>query len=98
MSTLRHDRVMVGKNMTFDEYFADTVGRVGELGKQSGSLRDTNNQTMKELKDMRQSVAGVNMNEELADMLRFQHGFNAASRFITTINSMLDTIINRMGV
>jgi len=98
ISNLRYDRVMVGKNMTFDEYFADTVGRVGALGEQSGELRETHNQTMKDLKELRQSVAGVNINEELADMLRFQHGFNAAARFITTVNSMLDTIINRMGV
>jgi flagellar hook-associated protein 1 FlgK len=98
ISALRHNRVMVGKNMTFDEYFADTVGRVGAMGERSGSLRETNNITMKELKEQRQSVAGVNINEELADMLRYQHGFNAASRFITTINAMLDTIINRMGV
>jgi flagellar hook-associated protein 1 FlgK len=98
ISALRHNRVMIGKNMTFDEYFADTVGRVGALGEQSGTQRETNNITMKELKEQRQSVAGVNINEELADMLRYQHGFNAASRFITTINAMLDTIINRMGV
>ena len=98
LSNLRYDRVMVGKNMTFTEYFADTVGRVGALGEQSGYLKETHNKTMKELKDLRQSVAGVNINEEMADMLRYQHGFNAAARFITTINSMLDTIINRMGV
>jgi flagellar hook-associated protein 1 FlgK len=98
VANLRYDRVMVGKHMTFDEYFADTVGRVGALGEQSGKQRETHNQTMKELKEMRQSVAGVNINEELADMLRYQHGFNAAARFITIVNSMLDTIINRMGV
>jgi len=98
ISALRHNRVMVGKNMTFDEYFADTVGRIGALGERSGSQREDLNLTMKELKEQRQSVAGVNINEELADMLRYQHGFNAASRFITTINAMLDTIINRMGV
>jgi flagellar hook-associated protein 1 FlgK len=98
MANLRHDRVMVGKNMTFTEYFADTVGRVGALGEQSGYERETHNKTMKNLQELRQSVAGVNINEELADMLRYQHGFNAAARFITTVNSMLDTLINRMGV
>jgi len=98
ISNLRYDRVMVGKNMTFTEYFADAVGRVGELGKQSQEQKETHNLTMKDLIERRQSVSGVNVNEELADMLRFQHGFNAAARFITTINSMLDTIINRMGV
>jgi flagellar hook-associated protein 1 FlgK len=98
ISNLRYDKVMVGKNMTIDEYFADTVARVGAMGEQSRDLKETNNQTMKDLIEQRQSVAGVNINEELTDMLRYMHGFNAASRFITTINSMLDTIINRMGV
>ena len=98
MSNLRYDRVMVGKNMTFTEYFADTVGRVGALGKESGTEKETHNLTMKNLQELRQSVAGVNLNEEMADMLRYQHGFNAAARFITTINQMLDTLINRMGV
>jgi flagellar hook-associated protein 1 FlgK len=98
VAKIRYDRVMVGKNMTFSEYFADTVGRVGALGEQSRDQLKTQNETMKKLIENRQTVAGVNINEELADMLRYQHGFNAAARFITTVNSMLDTIINRMGV
>jgi flagellar hook-associated protein 1 FlgK len=53
---------------------------------------------MKDLHDRRQSISGVNMDEELANMIRYQHGYNAAARFITTVNSMLDTLINRMGV
>jgi flagellar hook-associated protein 1 FlgK len=31
-------------------------------------------------------------------MIKFQHGYNAAARFVTTIDEMLDTIINRLGV
>jgi len=53
---------------------------------------------MKDLLDRRQQISGVNMDEELSNMIRYQHGYNAAARFITTVNSMLDTIINRMGV
>jgi len=53
---------------------------------------------MKQLEDMRQSVSGVNMDEELSNMLKYQHGYNAAARFITTANSLLDTLINKMGV
>jgi flagellar hook-associated protein 1 FlgK len=98
VSNIRYAPVMVGRLGTFDEYFADAVGRIGELGKQSGEQRETNNQKMKYLVEMRQSVAGVNMDEELSNLLRYQHGYNAAARFITTVNSMLDTLINRMGV
>ncbi|MDR1143825.1 MAG: flagellar hook-associated protein FlgK [Spirochaetaceae bacterium] len=98
VANLRYDRVMVGKLQSFDEYFADAVGRIGTLGEQSRDELKTINETMKTLKEQRQSVAGVNLDEELSDLLRYQHGYNAAARFITVVNSMLDTLINRMGV
>jgi flagellar hook-associated protein 1 FlgK len=98
ISNIRYSKVMVGKEKTFDDYFAEAVGYIGELGQQSRDMLDTSEQKMKDLIERRQSVAGVNINEELADLLRFQHGYNAAARFITTVNTMLDTLINRMGV
>jgi len=98
IASIRNTSVMVGSLSTFDDYFADTVGRIALLGEQSGRALETQNVLMKDLRDRRQSISGVNMNEELADMLRYQHGYNAAARFITTVNSMLDTLINRMGV
>jgi flagellar hook-associated protein 1 FlgK len=98
IAAIRNTQVMVGRLGTFDDYFADTVGRIGLLGEQSGRQLETQNQIMKQLKDMRESISGVNMDEELAAMIKYQHGYAAAARFITTINTLLDTIINRMGV
>jgi len=98
IAAIRNTSVMVGRFSTFDDYFADTVGRIALLGEQSGMALATENRIMKDLKEMRQSISGVNIDEELAAMIRYQHGYNAAARYITTVNSMLDTIINRMGV
>jgi flagellar hook-associated protein 1 FlgK len=98
IASIRNTEVMVGQFRTFDDYFADSVGRVGLLGEQSGRALETQNLIMKQLKEMRQSVSGVNIDEELSNMLKYQHGYAAAARFITTVNSMLDTLINRMGV
>jgi flagellar hook-associated protein 1 FlgK len=53
---------------------------------------------MKDLKDFQQSISGVSIDEEMAEMIKFQHGYNATARFITEADKMLDTIINRMGV
>jgi len=96
IAAIRNTPVMVGQLATFDDYFADSVGRVGLLGEQSERALATENQIMKQLKDMRQSISGVSIDEELANMLRYQHGYNAAARFITTVNSMLDVLM-RMG-
>ncbi|MDR0487407.1 MAG: flagellar hook-associated protein FlgK, partial [Treponema sp.] len=98
IASIRNSSVMVGSLSTFDDYFADSVGRIALLGEQSNIALETENRIMKQLHEMRRSISGVNIDEELANMIRYQHGYNAAARFITTVNSMLDTIINRMGV
>jgi flagellar hook-associated protein 1 FlgK len=47
--------------------------------------------------DRRQNVSGVSLDEEMADMLRFQRGYQASARVMSTIDDMLDTLINRAG-
>ena len=98
VASIRNSDVMVGQYRTFDDYFAVSVGRIGLLGEQSQTSLETQNQIMKQLNEMRQSVSGVNIDEELSNMIKYQHGYAAAARFMTTVNTMLDTIINRMGV
>jgi flagellar hook-associated protein 1 FlgK len=98
IASIRNTDVMVGQYRTFDDYFAVSVGRIGLLGEQSQIALETQNQIMKQLDEMRRSVSGVNVDEELSNMIKYQHGSAAAARFITVVNSMLDTIINRMGV
>jgi len=96
IASIRNSPVMVGQLATFDDYFADSVGRIGLMEEQSGRALASEDLIMKQLEDMRQSISGVNIDEELTNMLRFQHGYNAAARFITTVNQMLDVLM-RMG-
>ena len=96
IAAIRNTDVMVGQLGTFDDYFADAVGRIGLLGEKSGRALETQNLVMKQLTDMRQSVSGVNIDEELTNMIKYQHGYSAAARFITTMNTLLDTLI-KMG-
>jgi len=96
IASIRNSPVMVGRLATFDDYFADAVGRIGLLGEQSGRALAVEDHRMRQLEELRQSISGVNIEEELTNMLRFQHGYNAAARFITTVNQMLDVLM-RMG-
>jgi flagellar hook-associated protein 1 FlgK len=97
IAAIRNNSVMVGAESTFDDYFADATARIGMLGEQSGRSLETENVIMKQLHDMRESISGVNMDEELAAMIKYQHGYSAAARFVTTVNAMLDTLITRFG-
>ena len=46
----------------------------------------------------RESAAGVNLDEEMANMLQYQHAYDAAARFLTAVDQALDTLINQTGL
>jgi len=46
----------------------------------------------------RDSVSSVSLDEEMTNMIKFQHAYNAAARNITMVDEMLDKIINSMGL
>ena len=98
IASLRHEAVMVGQSASFDDLFSETVANIGLKGEQASRALETEEAIMKDLTDMRKSVSGVNTDEEVSNMIKFQHGYNAAARFVSEVNKMLDTIINRMGV
>ncbi len=98
IAEIRNTPVMVGKMQTFDEFFADTVTEIGLKGEQAEMMLSTQTAIVKELHDMRDSVSGVNIDEELSDIIKFQHGYNASAKFISVVDEMLETVINRIGV
>jgi flagellar hook-associated protein 1 FlgK len=93
---IHNTKVTVGFHATFDDYFADAVGTIGILHEQSIKQLETHSKVMKNLHDMRQSIAGVNMDEELSNLIKYQHGYAASARFISTVNSILDIVV-RLG-
>lgn len=98
IASIRNTNVMVGQVKTFDDYFADAVTNVGLKGEQAQTNLLSQNSIMDDLKNLRDSISGVNIDEELAEIMKFQHGYNAAAKFVTIWDSLLDTVINRLGV
>lgn len=98
IAAIRNTKVMIGHERTFDDYFADTVTQVGLMGEQAETNMLSQNAVMDDLRNLRDSISGVNIDEELADIMKFQHGYNAAAKYVTVVDQMLDTIINRLKV
>ncbi len=53
---------------------------------------------LKNIQSKRDSVSGVSYDEEMADMVRFQHAYIASARMITTLDTIMDVTINRLGL
>ena len=98
IASIRNTSIMVGSMRTFDDYFADSVTKVGLKGQQAETNLLSQNAIMDDLRNTRDSISGVNIDEELAEIMKFQHGYNAAAKFITVWDSLIDTVINRLVV
>ena len=59
---------------------------------------DIQHQSTTRVDEARESNSGVNVDEEMVAMVQFQHAYDAAARFMTTIDQMLDTLVNRTGI
>jgi len=83
---------------SIDDYFRAVVG---DLGTRSNNARRmvSNLQDLTDAISIRkEEVSGVSLDEELADLIRYQHAYNAAARNMTAVDEMLDRIINNMGL
>lgn len=82
---------------TFDDYYTNMVGGLGVRGNGWNSMVDYQKSLTESVEDRRQQVAGVSSDEELVNMMMFQHAYNASSRYINTIDNMLQYLIERLG-
>ncbi|MDQ0872151.1 flagellar hook-associated protein 1 FlgK [Paenibacillus sp. V4I3] len=83
---------------TLDDFFRSIVSQLG-VQAQEASRQQSNQKTLvDQVESRRQSVSGVSLDEEMSDMIKFQHAYSAAARVMTTFDEMLDKVINGMGV
>ena len=82
----------------FTEKWMSIVGKLGVEGQKVEIGHSTQELLVKELANRRDSISGVSREEEITELIREQHAFNAAARLISVADEMLDTIINRMGM
>lgn len=84
------------KKTNFMDFYAEFVADIGREGFEATGKVKEKNTTVTNIENERQSMGGVSQDEELANMIKYQHSYNASSRMITVLDDMLDTIINRM--
>jgi flagellar hook-associated protein 1 FlgK len=77
------------------ENIITTLGASAQLAHNNNQAQST---VMQSLTAQRQAVGGVNQDEQMTLLIQFQHSYEAAARVVTTVDSMLDTIVNHMGL
>lgn len=97
LATLRY-QALPGLGATLDDSYRSWVARLGVASAEAQRREEHQHLLMTQVLNQRDQVSGVSLDEEMAAMLAYQHAYQAAARMVTTVDQMLDTLINRTGV
>ena len=98
MNELNFSKVLEHGTMTISGIYDAMLAQIGTEAGHAKLMYTTQATVSEQINGQRQAVSGVNLDEELMDMVILNRAFGAMSRYITTMDEMLNTIINGMGL
>jgi flagellar hook-associated protein 1 FlgK len=81
-----------------DREYQEMIGQLGVVSQATTRRAEIQGVVAEQVDAAREAQSGVNLDEEMTNLLTYQRGYEAASRVLTTIDSMLDQLINRTGL
>jgi flagellar hook-associated protein 1 FlgK len=97
MAGLRHQNVFPAYG-TPEDFTKSLISTLGVDGQEAIRMRDNQEVLVNQTERLRMSTSGVSIDEEMANMVKFQHSYNAAARLITAMDEMIETLVNRTGL
>jgi flagellar hook-associated protein 1 FlgK len=97
LAALRNEKVLNGGDATLQEFYSGIVGRVGTQSLRANVNRDAQEVLLGQAVAYRDEVSGVNLEEEAADMLRYQQAFQASAQLVTVANSVFQSLLSAVG-
>jgi len=87
-----------GNPYSVNNYYRSIVDSLSVEVEEAGTYYDEHNGLLTSVDNKRQTISGVSLDEELSYMLKYQYAYQASSKFINIIDSMVDKVVNGMGV
>lgn len=99
IANLRNANLMTGnsKVLSLDTYYQNLILDVGNKGYEADGMIESYQNLVTQADDMRQSVMGVSLDEEMTNMIKYKYAYNANSKVIDVVNQMLETVLYRLG-
>ncbi len=79
---------------TYTEFYSSVIGNLGLSRNEADSNLKTREYLISQYEAHQDSIAGVSLDEEMADLIKYQHTYQAAARLISTTSEMLDVLMN----
>ena len=98
MIQLFSKRVFNGDSATASDYYNSFIASLGSQSRQAKVMEENQSVLTEQISNQKQAVMGVNIDEEMTNIITYQHSYQAISRYITVLDELLDKVINGMGI
>ena len=93
IAELRHGLTMNGDTATFGDYYSSLIATIGVQSQEAQSMRGNHQLLTEQLENERRSISGVSLDEEMTNLIKYQHAYAAAARLVTTVNDLMQSIL-----
>jgi flagellar hook-associated protein 1 len=97
IAQLRTSQPLGAGTMTFDAFYQSLMAELGAASDHMTSSQTTQTKLMQQLASIREQERGVSLDEEFINMIKYEQGYQAASRLVTAVDEGLDKLINGTG-
>jgi flagellar hook-associated protein 1 FlgK len=97
IAALQSKLAMAGGTATFQDAYGQIVADVGTKTQAAGSSRDALHGLLQQSTDARDAVSGVNLDEEAANMLKYQQAYQAAAKVIATSDTVFQSLLSAIN-
>ncbi|GAB6100036.1 hypothetical protein JCM16358_19150 [Halanaerocella petrolearia] len=94
LNELGNKEVMNSSTATLDEYYTSNISQLGVDSQRANRMVSNQDTLLNQLDQQQQAVAGVSLDEEMGKMIKYQHSYTAASKVVSTMDQMLQTLVN----
>lgn len=98
MAQLADAAIMQSGRSTLSGFFGGVIAQLGVDSEQASFMFDSQGLIVDNLKNWDSAVSGVSLDEEVTNLVRYQHSYAAAARVITVVDEMLELITTRLGL
>ncbi|PKM52692.1 MAG: flagellar hook-associated protein FlgK [Firmicutes bacterium HGW-Firmicutes-7] len=88
----------LSSELNFNEYYNDYISDIGNNGNSVYNKMANQEQMVIQIHNQRSSRMEVSSDEELSNMIKFQHSYNAAAKVISTLDQMMEQIVKSTGI
>ena len=89
-----NDKVLTGNTMTVAQFYNSLASSVGSDINSAGSTATSTQLVLTQLENQRSSVSGVSLDEEMTNLIQYQHSYDAAARLVNVADQMFQTVLN----